>query len=600
MNVLAKAAAALLVSTGLVATATAVVATDPTAPPAQAVGLERFDSCEALRQWYVTHALDEVGPWGWGGRPFPMATEELATTRAAEPAAGGSPDQAVSNGATGTNTQEVGVDEPDVAKTDGRIVVRLVQGRRLVITDVTGAEPRQLSSWQLPFGTYAEGLLLVDDHAVLSGGVQPVGREGATWMPGSSSTQVIDVDLSDPTDPQLVDRHSWTGRTLSLRQYDDTIRLVTSLGLPPLRFVQPRPGALSEGEAERKNREIVESTPVEDWIPGLPCDRVFHPRSWAGPETVTVSTFRLGALDEADDVAVTGAGSEVYSSPDRLYVTSTGWSGNPIALDSSTWRGAGPSRTQVHAFALDGDTTRYVASGSVDGTVRDRWSLDEQDGHLRVAVSWPDRRGGTAESGVVVLDERAGRLDQVGELRGLGVDEDIQSVRWFDDLAVVVTFRRTDPLYTIDLSDPTRPTRLGALKIPGFSSYLHPIGGDRLLGIGSDATDQGENLGAQAAVFDVRDLTDARRVDTLAFGRDSWFEAAGDPHAFTWLPGADAAITFVQTGLGSGPVLLRVAPDGTLTAQKLPPVGDWGSRALPLPDGRVALAGDRIEIVEVG
>ena len=115
------------------------------------------------------------------------------------------------------------------------------------------------------------------------------------------------------------------------------------------------------------------------------------------------------------------------------------------------------NRTHIHAFALDGDSTRYLASGAIDGSIRDRWSLDEHDGHLRVAVSWPNRCGAARENGIVVLDEQDGRLEPVGELRGLGVDEEIQSVRWFDDLAVVVTFRQMDPLYTIDLSDPTAP-----------------------------------------------------------------------------------------------------------------------------------------------
>ncbi len=220
-------------------------------------------------------------------------------------------------------------------------------------------------------------------------------------------------------------------------------------------------------------------------------------------------------------MAVTGAGSEVYSSADRLYVTSTDWPRGPIALDdnldsttsSDVVEPALKPRTNIHAFALEGDSTRYVASGVVDGTIRDRWSLDEHDGHLRVALAWRDRGFQTSENGVVVLDERNGRLEQVGELRGLGVGEEIQSVRWFDDLAVVVTFRQMDPLYTIDLSDPTQPRRLGALKIPGFSAYLHPIGGDRLLGLGSDATSDGQNLGAQAAVFDIGDATRARQVE---------------------------------------------------------------------------------------
>ncbi|MET0837584.1 MAG: beta-propeller domain-containing protein [Marmoricola sp.] len=609
MDTPVKAAIGGMVTAGVLATTAAVVITDPTAPPASAAGLERFQSCESLRQWYVSHTIDDVGPWGWGGRAMPMYAEDTALARdslssTAGKAATGSTDSSVTNGDTGTNTQEAGVDEPDVAKTDGRIVVQLRDGQRLVVTDVTGSTPRELADWRLPAGIYADELLLVGDHALLSGS-QLMGREG--YFPGSSSTEIVDVDLSDPASPRLEERDSWAGRSLSLRQYGETVRLVTSIGLPPLRFFQPRPGRLGEQEATRKNQALVRSAPIEEWIPGLACDDVYRPARWSGPETVAVATFRPGEADDATKVAVTGAGSEVYSSTDRLYVTSTDWPRGPIILDgpdtiakSDVFPRGFASRTHVHAFALGGVDTRYVASGTVDGTIRNRWSLDEQDGHLRVAVSWPDRSGEGSDNGVVVLDEVGGRLEQVGELRGLGVDEDIQSVRWFGDLAVVVTFRQMDPLYTIDLSDPTRPQRLGALKIPGFSSYLHPIGGDRLLGIGTDATLKGESLGAQAAVFDLRDLTRTRQVDKLGFGRDSWFEASEDPRAFTWLPGGQAAITNLQTGTGSTPVLLRVSPDGSLTSEDLPSVGEWGTRALPLPDGRVALAGDRVRIVDAG
>ena len=171
-----------------------------------------------------------------------------------------------------------------------------------------------------------------------------------------------------------------------------------------------------------------------------------------------MATFQPGAVEDATTVAVTGAGSEVYSSTDRLYVVSTAGRGRSTPLGGA---GPTPARTHVHAFALDGDRTRYVASGIVDGTIRDRWSLDEHDGHLRVAVSWPSRTGGPATTASSCSTSADGQLEQVGELRGLGADEDIQSVRWFDDLAVVVTFRQMDPLHTVDLSDPARPAELG-------------------------------------------------------------------------------------------------------------------------------------------
>ncbi len=629
---------------------TAAVLADPGAPPARAAeGLTQFDSCSELQSWYVEHTIDQVGPYGWGGGRAWTAREpgtmEDSLPSSGEDGSSSEPEalsssptgEAVANGETGTNTQEAGVDEPDVAKTDGRIVVRLVEGKHLVITDVSGESAREIADLALPSGGHATGLLLVDDHVILTGdrGYNTLLEDdGMDRAVPASGTELYDVDVSDPANPRLDSRTSWAGRQLSLRQYDDTVRLVTSTGLPQLPFVQPRSasdslfgsGGLSEDEAEERNREIVRKSTVQDWAPGLDCSDVYHPRTWSGSETVSVATFRPGAVDAAKKVAVTGAGNEVYSSADRLYVTATDW-GDRVPMDrpmaspeGSDFRAMPPTRTHIHAFALEGDSSRYLASGDINGTIKDRWSLDENDGHLRVAVSWPGRGGVTGENGVVVLDERGDRLEKVGELRGLGVDEQIQSVRWFDDLAVVVTFRQTDPLYTIDLSEPTSPRRLGELKIPGFSSYLHPIGDDRLLGLGTDADLDGRTLGAQAAVFDISDRTRARQVGKVTFG-ESMLGASQDPHAFTWLPDADAAITTLQTsGVTSGAepgtepgavpdpsstqpgnqmILLRVSPSGELTTEQLPSPGGYEQRSLPLADGRVALTGSNVTIIEV-
>ncbi len=613
------------------------IVVDPVAPSARATtGLTTFESCEALQEWYVSHTIDQVGPYGWGG---PMWTTMHGSDAVGSPqdAAGGaeSPEGArggVANGATGTNTQEAGVDEPDRAKTDGRLVVRLTTDQRLVLTDVTGPAPRDVSDWQLPAGSHADSLLLVGDHVFLSGGrsvvIDDVG--GSTLVPeqlgsGRPTTQaggtLLDVDVSDPARPRLSSRIPVEGRLLSLRQYGETVRLVTATGQPSLPFVQPRPGQLTLQQAQRHNREVVRASTVEDWAPGLDCRQVFHPRTWAGSDTVVVSTLRPGSATASSKVAVTGAGEEVYSSTDRLYVTSTAWSpptqrpmvapgslvGSDVGSLVGSLRPTTSPRTQIHAFALEGAATRYVASGSVTGSIRDRWSLDEHDGHLRVAVTRRDLAGADHENAVVVLDERDGRLEQVGELSGLGVGEEIKSVRWFDDLAVLVTFRQMDPLYTIDLAVPRHPRALGALKIPGFSSYLHPIGRGRLLGLGTDAGTDGRALGAQAAVFDLSDATRTSQVDKVTFGGGSHLAASEDPHAFTWLPGSEAAITALDTWAtrssagqdGSAMVLLRVSPSGRLSWESLPSPGGWEPRALPLPGDRVALVGTTVEVVEV-
>lgn len=609
---------------GLVAVAATVgVVADPSPPAAEAAtGLRTFQDCAALKAWYVDHTIDQVGAYGWGGRGWTTMAQRAAgpDTAAQGEALSGS----VPTGSTGTNTQEAGVDEPDVAKTDGRIVVRLVEDRKVVITDVTGATPRDLATWAVPAKTFVDGLLLVGDH-VLLGGDRPTfmlddlggGPAGTTsGVIGSGGSQLIDLDISDPSHPRMDSSTTWSGKQLSMRQYGDTVRLVTSTGLPGLAFVQPRAGLLTEDQAKERNRQIVRDSTVEQWLPGLTsgirsgplvgCDDVFHPATWSGSDTVAVATFHPGAVGSASAVAVTGAGSEVYSSNDRLYVTATDWGQRltmprPLTDNGQTTPQRSAISTTIHAFALDGASTRYVASGTVQGSIRDRWSLDEHDRHLRVAVSWPAKRDQAGQNGIVVLEEKDGKLEQVGELRGLGVDEAIQSVRWFDDLAVIVTFRQTDPLYTVDLSDPTQPRTLGELKLPGFSSYLHPIGDGRLLGLGTDATTQGRGLGAQAGVFDVSDPARAQQVGRVTFGEQTYLRVSDDPHAFTWLPDANAAITSLEDGsrTGSAVVLLRVSATGALTREDLPSPGGWQPRALPLQDGRVALVGQRVLLVPV-
>jgi hypothetical protein len=187
-------------------------------------------------------------------------------------------------------------------------------------------------------------------------------------------------------------------------------------------------------------------------------------------------------------------------------------------------------------------------------------------------------------------------------VKGLGPGEQIQSVRWLGDLAVVVTFRQTDPLYTIDLSDPAAPRVLGALKIRGFSAYLHPVGDDLLLGLGRDATGSGVDRGGQAAVFDLGELSDVVRTATTGFGRSTELGPRWEPRAFTYLPEQRLALVPVETW--DHPALrlvaLRIGPTGELSRAGSWPLGRWGAtsvRTLPLDDGRVAVVHNGVRIL---
>ena len=150
---------------------------------------------------------------------------------------------------------------------------------------------------------------------------------------------------------------------------------------------------------------------------------------------------------------------------------------------------------------------------------------------LRIATSL----GSTwspSESVVTVLREDGASLVPVGKVDGIGVNEEIKAVRWFGDYAVVVTFRQVDPLYLLDLSNASKPTIVGELKVPGFSEYLHPVGGDVILGVGQ----QGGRGGWGASQVSSFDLADLNRIDMLPFDHMGHTPVAEDSRAFTYLP----------------------------------------------------------------
>jgi len=606
------------------------------APPASAAELPAFSTCEQLRQWYVHAALPEVGPWGLGPPPMMLADpgsgrmQPLGPTASqdrvpvARPAVGSSP--------SGTNVQQAGVDEGDIAKTDGRVVVRVV-GQELVVTDVSGPRAVEVSRTRLPGTLLFQPDLLLDDGVVTIVGTEgrmydgppPIryrqevrpqvtpdiaprltpdvapGPRSPGFLPPSdpgSRTRIVSLDVSGSS-PRLLSDRTVDGEPVAVREYPGgTVRVVVGSHVPRIRFVQPD-RQLTPAEATAQNRKLVRQASLAAWLPRitsasgqssqlLDCSEVRHPVRASGFGTLSVLTFAPGAAGRPSATAVTAAGDLVYSSPDRLYVATT-------SVD-------GRERTTVHAFALDGPRTSYLASGTLPGTVRDRWSLDEHDGHLRAAVAlgspWQPR-----DNALVVLDERGDRLVPVGRLDGLGRGEQIQAVRWLGDVAVVVTYRQTDPLYTVDLGDAAHPRLVGALHLRGFSGYLHPLGDDLLLGLGRDATSTGTDLGARAATFDLHDLAHVRRTGVLDLRRATDLATLDDPHAFAYLPARRTAVLPVTGEYAARFVALHVGTEGTLRR-----AGSWSAagsdavddRVLPLGGDRVALVGQAVRIVHVG
>ncbi len=448
--------------------------------------------------------------------------------------------------------------------------------------------------------------------------VVAVGRDDAqptsdTYAVPQQDTRLVVLDVSDPGAPVVTDTFVTNTDLQATRQTGDTVRLVLSSRLPDLDFVEPGRWR-SDDRALEQNRDRIRESSIEDWLPTVTsydaegegtvrplvdCDRVALPSTEAGLGTMVVAGFDAAEPTDWDVSAVATDSDVVYMSTDRLYLaTGSWWSPWPVLAEpGAPFEGdlAGEPEdgtTQLYSFALEGTGTRYVASGEVDGRVADRWSMDESAGVLRVAVGPTSQTG--SFSSVLTLVEDGDDLVQIGHLDKLGVNEEIKSVRWFDDLAIVVTFRQTDPLYAVDLSTPARPRLIGALKVPGFSEYLHPLGQRRLLGLGMAADRTGMTHGAQAALFTVRDLGRVQRMDVVRFGKDTTPQAAYDPRQFTWLPDQRTALAVISAGWSgrTGSVAILHVEDGRL--QTSVREVEYGSevdqvRLVPLPAGRVVL-----------
>jgi hypothetical protein len=539
--------------------------------------LRPFDACDDYLDYVKQAALEQVTPWGIGGGwRGGMEVEEDMDDEAADDAGGeGGADTPTApvegEDFSGTNVQEAGVDEPDRVKTDGNTMY-VVTETRLRVLDITGDDPVEIGS--LPLREGWDGQLLLDgDRLLLTSSVYGVvpfedERLGDAIPYGSNITTVTLIDVGDPSDPRVEERLTLDGMTLSSRLVDGVARIVVraeqGVDLP---WVFPEGSGLrAERRALEANRELIRTSEAEDWIPYLvhetasglttertllACDRIARPETFAGLGVLSVLTVDLtdgGLLPGDEAVGVLAGGDTVYASTDRLYVATTRWVDWEGLSDRDRRREVDETVTEIHSFAIDEPTTTtYVASGEVPGTLLSQWAMSEHEGRLRVASTVGDAwwmGDGPSESVVTVLEPDGAELAVVGQVDGLGVTERIYAVRFIGDVGYVVTFRETDPLYTLDLTDPTDPQVTGELKITGYSAYLHPMGDELLLGVGQDADERGTTKGTQLSLFDVSDPSDPQRIDQVTLA-DGSSDVEYDHRAFLhWPPTGLTVVPF--------------------------------------------------------
>ena len=451
-----------------------------------------------------------------GGAKFAaddMAVADGAVAEAAMPAYGANADRntGAAEAHAETNVRTEGVLEADQVKTDGKYLYALAE-RQLFIVEPAG-EMRTVASIDLSDAMDWGGEFYLLENRLLTVGRRYDGEKGR------EVTAVTLYDISDPASPSRLRAIRFDGDCVSSRITDGRLLLVT-------RF-WPDTGGIDRNEPET----FLPAYAVDD---GAPCvaaeDSLYLGGGEDGTGFTTVSLLPLSQPEaEPRSVTLFGSVDNIYCAADTLYAYTAVYPDSGVFFDVDN-----AVTTCIQKLDISGEVPVIAASGSVSGTVLDTFALDESGGYLRVAAG--DRAGNR----VYVLDAD---LKQAGVSEVLAEGENIRSVRFMGNYAYVVTFLQTDPLFVLDLSDPTAPALKGEVKLPGFSAYLHPAGEGYLIGIGYGGTETGLDGSAKVSVFDVRDPANPKETGSLTLNSAT---LNTDYKAFVTLPDGSFLLPFVK------------------------------------------------------
>ncbi|MBX3191271.1 MAG: beta-propeller domain-containing protein [Labilithrix sp.] len=522
----------------------------------------------------------------------------VSSAESSDDAASG-PSQSAGGGASqvsGTNNQIAGVDEADFVKNDTKHIY-VASGSHLRIVEAwPAATAHEIAKVALP-GT-AKKLFVDGDRALVYSAVSQNGQNGQSGrygrpsyggasectygyqcsFQGDGSATVISIfDIADRAAPKLLRTIESSSSLLAARRVGSTVHTVLSQQPPNgASYWSTYPEGLKSGAGEdainaaydelvRQNEARVAAIDVSRVLPvtkdsggQAPGALLFRSSMPDGAAVTSVLSLDLGADPAVKMVSVISKPGAVFASSEAIYMAvphgqqaGWGWYEGRAERELST----------IHKFSIGTSplATSYRTSGVVKGRVLNQFAMDEKDGKLRIATTTGHLPSPDAHNTLSVLEDQGQKLDVIGQLDHIAKSEDIRSVRFDGDRGYVVTFKKTDPLFVFDLSDPRAPRTLAELKIPGFSTYMHMMDASHLLTIGYDSEDHGSFAyftGVLLQIFDVSDPQNPRLAHKEVIGtRGSSSEALTNHLAFTYFgPKQLLALpmTICEGGAGNG------------------------------------------------
>ncbi|MFA6940772.1 MAG: beta-propeller domain-containing protein [Clostridiaceae bacterium] len=423
-----------------------------------------------------------------------------------------------------TNNQVEGVDEEDIVQTDGKFIYTIdeADGNIDIVRAYPTSKMELVSKIKLDKSFKPSGIFLYNDYLVAAGNVYPTlseqnAKSNYSMKFISSKTQLVIYDISDKKNVKKVRDLKVEGGYVTSRITNNKLFIVSNKYLSREIIIDDKKNGEVRIEDSAANGEIVNSYDKIKYVSGI--------ESGSYLNITRVDLENMNSISKTDTIL--GFSGNVYCSLDNLYLTGVSLKNNK-------------AETLIYKYSLK--YNKFIAKGSVEGTVLNQFSMDENNGYFRIATTTGDYYGigGVSNDGhnnLYILDKD---LKISGSLNNLAKDERIYSVRFMGDRGYIVTYKEMDPLFVIDLKNPANPKVLGELKIPGFSNYLHPYDENHLIGLGMDSvlvTEGGEKrarpTGLKISLFDVTDVSKPKELYKVNIGGEgSGSEALYNHKAF--------------------------------------------------------------------
>ena len=367
----------------------------------------------------------------------------------------------VSTDYSSTNVQVNGIDEADILKVDGKYIYTLSDSKLVIVEAFPAEAMKKIAEVEVDKNWRAIDMFLDGDKLFLVTD-DCVGKYN--YKTTEITTKVIVFDLSDRTAPKSVKTFEFKGAYSSSRMLGDKVYLFSSMSATK-NGIRPQHRESEYAAFEEVSLNEIQYVPNDKYT-----------------TYAQIFVFDLGTpLNSPKIVTYLGSAAQnVYMSQNYLYMAQVK-----------------NGDTVVYKFRLDKTYPWFEARGNIDGRIINQFAMDEHNGYFRIATDLGN------ESMVSVLSES---MHILGSVKNIARGEDLKSVRFEGDRGYLVTFRNTDPLFILDLSNARAPKMLGELEIPGYSTYLHTYDENHVIGFGYDGTSWGTNGKLKIALFDVTDV----------------------------------------------------------------------------------------------